>query len=124
MFTTKPASPSQRKGLHYEKLALKYLKKQGLKFSAKNYHCRLGEIDLIMLDHEVIVFIEVRYRENSSFGSGLDSVTKNKQQKLRNTAQHYLLLAGLYEKVSARFDVISFCKSKGKPELIWVKDAF
>lgn len=88
MFAKKPTSPSQRKGLHYEKLALKYLKKQGLKFSGKNYHCRLGEIDLIMLDHEGIVFIEVRYRANSNYGSGLDTVTRSKQQKLRLTAQH------------------------------------
>ena len=124
MFAKKPSSPSQLKGLHYEKLALKYLKKQGLKFLHKNHHCRLGEIDIIMRDHESIVFIEVRYRENSIFGNGLDTVTKSKQQKLIKTAQHYLIQAGLYEKVAARFDVISICQREGKPELIWVKNAF
>lgn len=124
MFAKKPASPSQRKGLYYENLALKHLKKQGLKFSHKNYHCRLGEIDLVMLDRECIVFIEVRYRENLNFGNGLDTVTKSKQGKIIKTAQHYLIQAGLYEKVSVRFDVISISKPEGKAELIWVQNAF
>jgi putative endonuclease len=66
MFARNTASPSQLKGLHYEKLALKFLKKQGLKFLHKNYHCRLGEIDLVM--HE--------------YGNGLETVNKSNQQKL------------------------------------------
>ncbi|MDC1435751.1 YraN family protein [Gammaproteobacteria bacterium] len=124
MFTKKTASPSQVKGLYYEKLALKYLKKQGLKFLQNNYHCRLGEIDLVMHDQGYIVFIEVRYRENSAFGNGLDTVNKSKQQKLIKTAQLYLIQNGLYEKVPTRFDVISISRSKLKPELSWVKNAF
>ena len=82
MFAKKPSSPSQIKGLYYENLALKYLKKQGLKLLQKNYHCRLGEIDLVMQDEDCIVFIEVRYRENADFGNGLDTVNKTKQQNL------------------------------------------
>ncbi len=124
MFTRTPSSPSQIKGLYYEKLALRYLKKQGLKFLQKNYHCRLGEIDLVMSDQGYIVFIEVRYRKNTGFGNGLDTVTKNKQQKLIKTAQLYLIQEGLYEKVPARFDVVSISSGKLKPELIWVKNAF
>ncbi|MDG2089602.1 MAG: YraN family protein [Gammaproteobacteria bacterium] len=124
MFSKKPKSPSQIKGLYYEKLALKHLKKQGLKFLHKNYHCRLREIDLVMRDESCIVFTEVRFRENSDFGNGLETVTKSKQQKLIKTAQHFLIRSGLYEKVATRFDVVSICKHHGKSELIWIRNAF
>ena len=124
MFAKPPTNPSQLKGLHYEKMALKHLTKQGLKLLHKNYHCRLGEIDLVMRDADYIVFTEVRFRENPDYGNGLDSVTKNKQQKLIKTAQYYLINHGLYEKIAARFDVVSICKSQGKTELVWVKNAF
>lgn len=124
MFSNQPSSPSQLKGLYYEKLALKHLKKQGLTLLHKNYHCRLGEIDLVLRDVDYIVFTEVRYRENTDFGNGLDSVTQIKQQKLIKTAQHYLLHHSLYEKIAARFDVVSISLSQGKPELVWVKNVF
>jgi putative endonuclease len=124
MFVGKPMSLSQIKGLYYEKLALKYLKKQGLKFLENNFHSRLGEIDLVMRDKDSIVFIEVRFRENTAFGDGLDTVNKRKQHKLIKTAQLYLIHKGLYEKVPARFDVISISGGKLKPELSWVKNAF
>ena len=124
MFSKKPKSPSQLKGLYYKKLALKHLKKQGLEFLHKNYHCRLEEIDLVMRDEDCIVFTEVRFRENSDFGNGLETVTKSKQQKLIKTAQYFLIRSGLYEKVAARFDVVSICKHHGKPDLIWIRNAF
>ena len=124
MFAKKLSSPSQIKGLYYENLALKYLKKQGLKLLQKNYHCRLGEIDLIMQDEDCIVFIEVRYRNNADFGNGLDTVNINKQHKLIKTAQLYLIQKGLYEKIPARFDVISISNGELNPQLCWIKNAF
>ena len=124
MINRTSASPSQKKGLLYEKMALVYLQKQGLKFLQKNYYCRLGEIDLVMLDHTTVVFIEVRYRENTVYGDAFDTVDKIKQNKLIKTAQLYLIQQGTYDKVPARFDVISICKHQGKPELTWVRNAF
>jgi len=124
MFEKKPASPTQIKGLYYEKLAFHYLKKQGLKFILNNYYCRLGEIDLVMSDKDCIVFIEVRYRKNADFGRGLDTINKYKQKKLIKTAQFYLIQEGLYEKVSTSFDVISISGSNFKPKLSWIKNAF
>ena len=61
-------------GNRSEKLALKYLKQKGLKLHEKNYHCRYGEIDLIMWHDDYLVFIEVRYRKNNLFGGALESV--------------------------------------------------
>ena len=67
-----------------------YLKSKGLKLITKNFSCRFGEIDIIMLENNILVFIEVRYRKNNNFGGALESVTYAKQKKLRNTAELYL----------------------------------
>ncbi len=57
MFSSRPRSPAQRKGLYYEKLALTYLRRQGLSLLKQNFHCRFGEIDLILSDQHSIVFV-------------------------------------------------------------------
>jgi len=77
-----------------------------------------------MQDEDCIVFIEVRYRNNADFGNGLDTVNINKQHKLIKTAQLYLIQKGLYEKIPARFDVISISNGELNPQLCWIKNAF
>lgn len=77
-------------GLAAEQLAATFLRAHGLKLVTQNYHCKFGEIDLIMKDGKTLVFIEVRLRTNSQFGSAGASITPQKQQKLLRTAQHYL----------------------------------
>jgi putative endonuclease len=124
MFSKGTFSPSQQTGLHFEKLALKYLKKHKLKLLHQNYHCRLGEIDLIMQDKDCLVFVEVRYRKSRDFGAGLDTVNASKQRKLILTAQHYLVQMGMYENTATRFDVVSITQPDNKPELSWIKNAF
>ncbi len=66
-----------------------YLKLKGLKLVEKNFSCRFGEIDIVMLDNKTLVFVEVRFRKNNLFGGGLESITATKQQKLRKTAELY-----------------------------------
>lgn len=106
----------------------KYLKSRGLKLVEKNFSCRGGEIDIIMLDKTTLVFVEVRFRKNDTFGSGLESVTQTKQRKLRNTAELYLQQNNQYK--NARFDVVSMSKNTQtklfKQDYIfdWVSDAF
>ena len=65
---------NKSKGLQYEELARDYLLNQGLTLHLQNYHCRFGEIDLIMLDKETLVFIEVRFRQNEDYGSSIETV--------------------------------------------------
>lgn len=86
-----------------------HLKSQGLKLVDSNFSCRYGEIDIIMLDKKVLVFVEVRFRKNNDFGGGLESVTVTKQLKLRKTAELYLQQNTQYE--NARFDVVSLSKN-------------
>ncbi|VAW96745.1 hypothetical protein MNBD_GAMMA23-1315 [hydrothermal vent metagenome] len=109
-----------------EKDACQYLIQQKLKLICKNYHCRYGEIDLIMQDQQSLVFVEVRYRKHSQFGSGAESITINKQRKLIKTASHYLQKTSGSSQWAARFDVISISpdnKSK-QSKIDWIKDAF
>ena len=86
-----------------------HLRSQGLKLVDSNFSCRYGEIDIIMLDKKVLVFVEVRFRKNNDFGGGLESVTVTKQLKLRKTAELYLQQNTQYE--NARFDVVSLSKN-------------
>jgi putative endonuclease len=113
---------TQRKGQHAEQLALNYLQKQGLQLLARNYSCRFGEIDLIVLDKPFVVFVEVRARRSMVFGGASASVTYTKQQKIIKTAAHYLSLHALHNKMPARFDVIGI--EGDKEELHWIKHAF
>ncbi len=90
-----------------ENIAASHLEKQGLSLKTRNFSCRGGEIDLIMTDADQLVFIEVRYRSYSNFGSPLESITVQKQRRIIKAARHYLHQQGLTEVASCRFDAIS-----------------
>lgn len=112
--------PNNSTGVIAEEKALAYLITQGLTLLHQNYYCRLGEVDLIMLDDDVLVFIEVRYRKNSYFGGALASISPSKQRKIIKTANHYL--AQLITEPYCRFDAIALNDTDALP--LWVKDAF
>ena len=73
-------------GQKAEEEACKFLTQKGLKLIAKNYRTPRGEIDLIMQDSSEIVFIEVRSRKNSLFGTPIETIHFKKQQKIIYTA--------------------------------------
>jgi len=110
-------------GQQAEQWANHYLQQQGLTLITKNYACRRGEIDLIMQDQQTLVFVEVRYRKSSAFGSALESVNTKKQQKLIFTAEHYLQQQNTAFS-SYRFDVIAITHEQNKPTIVWLQDAF
>lgn len=112
---------SRQAGLDAETYALAFLKEKKLSFICRNFRCKQGEIDLIMQDEETLVFVEVRKRSHLDYGSGLDSVTLQKQQRLIRTATVYLLEQCLYEKINCRFDIISLDKNS---KMTWIKNAF
>ncbi|MES1988650.1 MAG: YraN family protein [Pseudomonadota bacterium] len=107
-------------GLEAEKLAATFLANHGLKLVTQNYHCKYGEIDLVMKDAKTLVFIEVRLRSNNQFGSAGASITPQKQQKLILTAQHYLQQ---YGDCQCRFDAILMNKTDVN-HIEWVRNAF
>ncbi len=112
---------TRQQGQQAEEAACKYLQAQGLELYNRNYHCRRGEIDLIMGDNATLVFIEVRYRSSSRFGSGAETVGPRKQARIIATAAHYLQEYPKQARRPARFDVI-FMQSADAIQ--WVKDAF
>lgn len=78
-------------GQEAEEYVAKQVAKLGWKVLERNYHSRFGEIDIIAQDRDEIVFIEVKARRTTSFGTPLESVTEAKLEKMEKTAHMYLL---------------------------------
>ena len=122
---SKPFLPLHlRRGNSAETLAEKHLIKQGLVAIKSNYRCKAGEIDLLMRESDTLVFIEVRYRSNPFFGSAAESITPQKIQRIRKTAEHFLLAHRQYAHLFVRFDVFAVSAQTDKQEILWIKDAF
>jgi len=103
-----------------EEKAVTYLLKAGLKIIERNYRAKTGEIDIIAKDKDAVVFVEVKFRRNSSFGQPYESVTYQKQQKIIRTAQYFLQKNRKHSNKSCRFDIISILDN----EITWLKNAF
>ncbi len=108
-----------------EKYAAKYLKKQGYQILSRQYRNRFGEIDLIAVDGNVLVFIEVKTRRSDYQGKPEEAVTPKKQGQIRRVALSYMKKKNL-EGTPFRFDVVSLLwpESSKIPELKHIKNAF
>lgn len=102
-----------------EDLARGHLEARGLHLVERNYHCRHGEIDLVMRDGTDLVFVEVRYRRDRRFGGAAASVDWHKRRKLIAAAQQYLQAKA--PKANARFDVVAV---EAEGCIDWIKNAF
>lgn len=117
-------------GSEAEQLARRHLKSQGLEILTSNYRCRRGEIDIICRDINSLVFVEVRCRSRTDFGSAAESVTYRKQQRLIYAAEHYLQKYPTMAQMSCRFDVICIEVDTSLPHKIpayrveWLTNAF
>lgn len=94
------------RGRDAEHRARQYLERRGLDCIETNYRCKPGEIDLIMREGSTVVFVEVRYRKDQSFGGALESIDARKQRRLRAAAEHYLQRHRAARAVPCRFDVV------------------
>jgi len=109
----------------WELYAEHFLKKNGLVLITKNFHCRQGEIDLVMQDGKCIVFVEVKYRKNNHFGGAISAVTTRKQQKIIKTASFFLHQQRLNEYNTAyRFDIVAIEGDISNPKTDWLQNAF
>lgn len=93
-------------GRQGEDAATQYLENNNYQVLCRNYSCRLGEIDIVACERDVIVFVEVRSRSSNDYGLPQESVTSRKKMKLRQLAWHYLKSVGKTN-ASCRFDVIA-----------------
>lgn len=94
-----------------ERRATKFLKKNGFKILTKNYKTPFGEIDVIALDKDCIVFIEVKTRTSEEYGQPCEAVDKKKQAKYYKSATYYLQKEKKTDS-SCRFDVIEIKNEK------------
>jgi putative endonuclease len=111
-------------GNEAEEAALAHLKRSGLKLIARNYRCKAGEIDLIMLDGATLVLVEVRYRSIRDFGGPAASVAWRKQRRIISAARHLLLTRAELRRYPARFDVVGISPGFKGLQIEWIKDAF
>lgn len=119
-----PKTPRQRRGAHAEDQACRYLQRHGLRLIERNYRSRRGEIDLIMRDADNLVFVEVRYRRQHRYGSGLESVDRRKQQRIIACAAYYLHSHPQAASLAARFDVVALTPDNGSLRIDWIRNAF
>ncbi|MGR3309309.1 MAG: YraN family protein [Candidatus Brocadiales bacterium] len=123
-FTT-PIEKEDSSGAKGEKIAVRFLRKNGYKILRRNYSNKFGEIDVIGYDHGTISFIEVKTRLSESFGPPELAVTQTKKNHIIKTAQRYITENKL-EDVCCRFDVVSVRLSNDdkSQEINLLKNAF
>lgn len=88
-----------------------FLVQKGFSLLYRNYRSRFGEIDLIMENGEFLIFVEVKLRKNSRYGTPAEAVTRQKQERLRKTALLYLQAHSSQKQ--PRFDVIEIYAPQG-----------
>lgn len=98
---------SAARGRAAEDAALRFLEARGFALLARNYRCRLGEIDLVMRDGESLVFVEVRARRSPSHGGAAASIGHAKRRRLVAAARHFLMTHPGAASMPARFDVVA-----------------
>ena len=117
-------STTLQRGSQWERAAESFLRQRGMRTLTRNYRARVGEIDLVMLDGNTLVFAEVRFRADESYGSGAETVTRAKQQRIIRAARNYLSRhAGVID-MPCRFDVVSIGTREGRTLIRWVRNAF
>lgn len=110
-------------GQEGERLAERYLQKKGYTLVERNYRCPAGELDLIVLDRRVVVFVEVKTRTGPGFGSPLEAVEFRKQRKMIQAAQFFLAEKRLQQR-DARFDVVGVSWPGREPVVEHIENAF
>jgi putative endonuclease len=121
---TKHRDARHRRGELAEAMARRLLLDDGLTLLAQNFHCKMGEIDLIFWDRGCLVFVEVRARANTNFAFPADTVDYRKQRKITLTAEYFLLQNPQYANNTCRFDVVGVDFSTHTPKIEWIKAAF
>lgn len=108
-------------GTQKEQIAAEYLNKYGFRIIETNYHFhKMGEIDIIGLDKEYLVFVEVKYRKTASAGYAAEAVNYRKIHQICKVADAYLMTHKFYSNKSIRFDVIAI----DGENINWIKNAF
>ena len=102
------------------------LRRDGWTIAARNFRCRMGELDIVAENETFLAFVEVKLRKDDRFGSACEAVTLSKQRKLRVAAQYYLMSHPT--KLQPRFDVAEVYAPQGvrteAPTIYYIENAF
>ena len=104
-----------------ERAVSKFLVELGLEVLCENYRTPYGEVDIIALDKDTIVFVEVKARTSNRYGLGREAVNANKQSRYRNCAMHYVQ-TNCYTDKPLRFDVVEV--NGIQKDIVHIKNAF
>ena len=110
-------------GRRGEDVAAAFVAGLGWRVVVRNFRCRAGEIDVVALDGDTVVFVEVRARAGRGFGTPLESVDGRKQAQVGRVARHFLSARGWHER-AARFDVVGIRLDVDPPVVEHVRGAF
>ena len=119
------SDPRARTGVIGEDAALRTYTDAGYRLIARNWRCRIGELDLILARGPMLVFCEVKARRGEAFGGGWEAVTARKRAKVRSVAQAFLMASALRPD-AIRFDVASVDVGRrpGEAKVELFRDAF
>lgn len=107
-------------GKNYEKQAALFLEKQGFAVLQRNFRCRQGEVDIIGIHENCLVFVEVKYRAGSKSGMPEEAVGVQKQRKICRASDYFRLEHQEYRHLQVRYDVAAILADKIK----WYQNAF
>lgn len=114
----------RQEGAVHEELSARYLEGKGHRIIRRNYHARVGEIDLITRDGDVLVFVEVRMRSRADYGSPIETVDYRKRKSMIAASERFLA-ENETDAAGCRFDVVGILNRPGKdPEIVHVENAF
>ena len=103
---------------------MQFLHRHGVATVARNIRCRRGEIDLVCLDGDILVFVEVRLRSDDRFGGAAESITPEKRQRIISAARWWLKgLGHTHTNRVCRFDAL-LLSQLDESRITWVRDAF
>lgn len=127
MTVGRSTSPTHQKGSAAEDAAQLFLQQQGFQVLAQNYHSPFGELDLVVRQQGLLLFVEVRLRKAGALVSAQESVTVRKQQKIVRTAECFLQRFPAYASCECRFDVIALTPQRQSAtayHMDWIQAAF
>ncbi len=119
---TNSPQTARYRGAAIERLAAQWLQQQGLTLVASNHHVKGGELDLVMADQDILVFVEVKHRTTTRYGHPLETVNAQKQKRLIRAAMLYIA----HHRISSpcRFDILAITGKPPTLEFQWEKAAF
>ena len=110
-------------GAKAERVAAGYLRKAGMRVLARNVQCEKGELDIVAMEGQTLVFVEVRGRGSEEFGTPEMSIGAVKREHVLRAAKWFVRrrrLGGM----AVRFDVVAVVDVEGRREVRHHRNAF